>query len=81
MPPTHLKVNLGVQSEYLHNEIFTNTKGSIKSVVLKSCATAQYKCKGNVFTLAETALAETAFTVNTTYVGSIGNYLYISIAL
>jgi hypothetical protein len=52
----------------------TTTQGSIKSIMPKSRAIVQLK--GNI-----PAFAEIAFTVNNAYVGSIGNYLYIPIAL
>lgn len=52
--------------------IFTATYGSIQSVTWK--AQRDLKLKGNVF-----ALAETAFTLNTAYVGSIRKYLYVSV--
>lgn len=49
---------------------------AIQCVVLKIWATAWLKFKGKVYTF-----AETAFTVNTAYSGSIRNYLNISITL
>lgn len=50
------------------SQVHCNIKGLIQSIALKICAVVQLKCQGIVL-----VFAETAFTVNGAYIGSIGN--------